>query len=280
MPGALGYSAAPMAPLLSIVTVNLNDRAGLERTLDSVAAQTFGDRELVVIDGGSTDGSVDAIRARGALVTAWTSEPDRGVYDAQNKGLARARGAYVLFLNSGDVLASPDALERLLAGPPREDIVYGDAIVAHADGRREPRTVPELLTLEFMMEATLVHPATAIRRALLERVGPYDSGLRIAADYELFLRAVVMEKATTRHVPYPIAVHASGGLSWTRPELTSAERRIIQARTLGPVLLAHWQRHVRATLPLVDRLRAPFRPLARRVRSWSRRLRGRRDPVA
>lgn len=105
-------------PLLSIVTINLNDRDGLARTLASVASQSFADRELIVVDGGSTDGSVELIRASGALVSDWLSERDRGVYDAQNKGLARARGTFVLFLNSGDSLAAPDALERLLAGPP------------------------------------------------------------------------------------------------------------------------------------------------------------------
>ncbi len=278
----LGYTPPPdperMAPFLSIVTVNLNDRDGLARTLASIARQSFADRELIVVDGGSTDGSVEVVRAAGALVSEWTSERDRGVYDAQNKGLARARGTYVLFLNSGDALAAPDALERLLAGPPEEGIVYGDAVIAHADGRREPWTFPDRATFELLMHGTLAHPATAIRRSVFERLGPYDASLKIAADYELFLRAIVMEGMATRHVPYPITVHAAGGTSWSNPDAVAAERRIVQERTLTPVLLEHWAQHVRATRPLLWRLRSPFRPLARRVRSWSRRIGGRPDP--
>jgi glycosyltransferase involved in cell wall biosynthesis len=269
-----------MPPLVSIVTVNLNDRAGLARTLASVARQSFTDRELIVVDGGSTDGSVDVIRESGALVTAWTSERDGGVYEAQNKGIARARGAYCLFLNSGDALASDEALARLLAGPPEEDIVYGDVLIEHPDGRHEPWTLPDRPTFELMMHRSLPHPATAIRRSVFERLGPYDTSLRIAADYELFLRAIVVEGVATRHVPHPIAVHARGGISSTQLELAAAERRMIQQRTLTPVLLEHWAQHVRATRPLLKKLRSPFRPLAVRVRSWSRRLRGRPDGQA
>jgi glycosyltransferase involved in cell wall biosynthesis len=267
-----------MAPLLSIVTVNLNDRDGLARTLASVARQSFADRELIVVDGGSTDGSVALIGESGALVTAWSSERDGGVYDAQNKGLARARGTYCLFLNAGDALAADDALERLLAGPPEEDLVYGDVVIEHPGGRREPWTLPDRPTFELMMHRSLAHPATAIRRSLFERLGPYDARLRVAADYELFLRAIVVEGVPTRHVPYPIAIHAAGGASWTNLAASVAERRLIQERTLTPVLLEHWAEHVRATRPLLWRLRGPFRPLAVRVRSWSRRMRGRPDP--
>ncbi len=262
-------------PFLSIITVNLDDRDGLARTLASIASQSLDDRELIVVDGGSTDGSVELIRASGALATEWISERDRGVYDAQNKGLARARGTYVLFLNSGDALAAPDALERLLTGPPEEAVVYGDALIAHDDGHREPWTFPDHLTFDYLMEETLPHPATAIRRSLFERLGPYDVSLRIAADYELFLKAIVMEGVSTRHVRYPIAVHAAGGTSWTDPAAAAAERRKVQERTLTPVLLEHWEHHVRATRPLLWRVRSPFRPLATRVRSWSRGIRGR-----
>jgi glycosyltransferase involved in cell wall biosynthesis len=264
--------------LLSIITINLNDRDGLARTLASIASQSFPDRELVVVDGGSRDGSIDVIRGAGPLVTAWSSEPDRGVYDAQNKGIARARGTYLLFLNSGDALASPDALERLLAGPPEEDIVYGDAVIRHPDGRQEPWTFPDRLTFEFLMRGSLAHPATAIRRSVFERFGAYDTSLRVVADYELFLKAIVMERVSTRHVAHPIAVHVSGGLSWTHRG-HGAERRRVQERTLGPVLLAHWEAHVQATRPLLRRLRDPFRPLATSFRSLSRRLRGRADPA-
>jgi glycosyltransferase involved in cell wall biosynthesis len=270
-----------VGPLLSVITVNLNDRAGLDRTLASVARQSFQDREVIVIDGGSTDGSRDVVRRYASIVTESVSERDRGIYDAQNKGIQRARGTYCLFLNAGDSLASDDALDRLLAGPPQEAIVYGDLIHEFPDGRpRRPYPFPDRPSFEFLMRETLPHQASAIRRVLFERLGLYDADLKIAADYELFLKAIVVHGVTTRHVPAPIAIHVAGGISWVAGPLVGRERRLVQERTLTPVLLEHWEYHVRATQPLAERIRAPFRPFARAVRSWSRRIRGRPDPAA
>jgi glycosyltransferase involved in cell wall biosynthesis len=121
-------------PLASIITVNLNDRVGLARTLASIGRQTFTDREAIVVDGGSTDGSVDVIRTNAAVVTDWVSEKDAGIFDAMNKGIRRARGIYCVFLNGGDSFASDDALERFFgAGEPVEDILYSDAVIEHED---------------------------------------------------------------------------------------------------------------------------------------------------
>lgn len=270
-----------MAPLLSIVTVNLNDRAGLTRTLASVARQTFTDREVIVVDGGSTDGSVEVIRGHEGIVTDWVSEPDGGVYDAQNKGTRRARGTYCLFLNAGDALASPDALERFFAaGPPVEDILHGDVVFEEPDGRQRTEATPAVLGWAHLMRTNLPHQSTVVRRALFERVGPYDTSFQIAADYAFFLKAVVVDGATTRHVPVPLAVQVLGGLS-TRPDSfrkLRAERALAVQKVLSPALRAHWEEHLAARRGrLVHWLRSAFRPLARSLRAWSRRVRGRPD---
>ena len=270
-----------MAPLLSIVTVNLNDAAGLDRTLRSIGAQTFADREVIVVDGGSSDGSMAVVRAHAAIVTSASSEPDEGVYDAQNKGIRRARGTFCLFLNAGDALASGDALARALAGPPAEDVVYGDVVFEEADGRRRrPERMPDALTLEFLMRTNLPHQATLVRRALFDRLGPYDASLRIAADYEFFLRAIVVHGATTRHVPVPLAIQVLGGLS-SRPESFAklrAERKLARERALSPVLRAHWEEYVAARDGVVGHfVRGAFRPAARRLRALTRALRGKPD---
>ena len=270
-----------MAPLLSIVTVNLNDAAGLERTLRSIAAQTFTDREVIVVDGGSTDGSAGVVRAHASVVTSFSSEPDEGVYDAQNKGIRRARGTYCLFLNAGDALASDDALAKVLAGPPAEDVVYGDVVFEETDGRRRrPERMPDAITLPFLMRTNLPHQATLVRRALFDRLGPYDTTLRSAADYEFVLRAIVVHGATTRHVSVPLAVQVLGGLS-SRPESFAklrAERKLARERALSPVLRAHWEEYVAARDGrILHVVRGAFRPAARTLRALTRSLRGKPD---
>lgn len=116
---------------LSIITVNLNQADGLAKTLDSVREQSFRDFEHIVVDGGSTDGSLEVIRARADGLAFWASEPDAGIYAAMNKGLRRAQGEYVYLLNSGDRLYSPDTLERVFAHEERgEDLLYGNTVRA------------------------------------------------------------------------------------------------------------------------------------------------------
>ena len=270
-----------MAPFLSIITVNLNDRAGLSRTLASVARQTFEDREVIVVDGGSTDGSAEVLRENGGVVVDFVSEPDGGIFDAQNKGTRRARGTFCLYLNAGDELASDDALEKFFgAAEPVEDIVYGDVVIQEVDGRRRIEKSPEKLTWAFFMRTTLPHQSTAFRRSLFDQVGPYDTTLRIAGDYEFFLRSVVVHGASSRHVPVPLAVYVMGGRS-TRPEafpLVRKERVLAKEKALSPVLREHWEEYLVAKRGrLLHWLRAALRPLSRPARTFSRKLRGRPD---
>lgn len=273
-----------MTPQVSIVTVNLNHRDGLARTLASIGRQTFTDREVVVVDGGSTDGSVELLRENpGGVVTSFASERDAGIYDAMNKGVARARGTYVLFLNGGDSFAADDALEKVLAaGPNVEDVVYADVLIEAVDGTIRRWSTPEVLDLDYFMVTTLPHQAVLFRRALFERVGLHDTSFRICADFEFLLRAIVVRGATTRHVGIPLAVQVDGGVS-SSPEFFAklrAERKRAKETALSPVLRAHWEAYLTAKRGIVHQaLRNGFRPLARRMRSWTRRLRGKPDSL-
>jgi len=111
-------------PILSIITINYNDKVGLERTLKSVVTQTYKAFEFLVIDGGSTDGSKELIEANKANINYWVSEPDKGIYNAMNKGIIKANGEYLLFINSGDELFSPTVLEENIQLLTNHKIIY------------------------------------------------------------------------------------------------------------------------------------------------------------
>lgn len=268
-------------PLVSIITVTRNDRAGLARTLASVRRQTLRDRESIVIDGASTDGTQDVIREHADVVGDWVSEKDSGIYDAMNKGIRRARGTYLVFMNGGDVFASDDALERFFAaGEPVEDILYSDALMEHEDGSTHPWETPPTLDWDYFMRTTLPHQSSAFRRELFDRVGAYELRFRMGGDYEFFLRAIVVRGATFRRVPVPLARQALGGFS-TKPEnfaLLREERQRVKQHVLSPMLLEHWERYLAAKRGFLHHgVRTAFRPLARRMRALSRRLRGKHD---
>src|SRR5690348_5936351 len=116
-------------PRLSLITINLNDLQGLRKTLDSIFTQTFTDYEYIIIDGGSTDGSLEEIKKSQDKLVYWTSEKDEGIYNAMNKGIVKAKGEYTLFMNSGDYLYSEDTLNKVFENANNEDLIYGDAMV-------------------------------------------------------------------------------------------------------------------------------------------------------
>src|ERR1700749_5163063 len=115
-----------MNPLLSIITINYNDSEGLGTTINSVKHQNYRPIEFIIIDGGSTDGSKELIEKNISIVDHWVSEKDEGIYHAMNKGIQKAKGEYLLFLNSGDYLNDSNTLAILIADHHNEDIIYGD----------------------------------------------------------------------------------------------------------------------------------------------------------
>ena len=174
---------------LSIITVNYNNAAGLRATLQSVAEQTCRAFEYVVVDGGSTDGSVDAIRENESRISKWVSEPDGGIYEAMNKGVSMASGDYVLFLNSADRLAGAQVLDSILPRLEDKDFYVGGV------ERQERGGVlvfpPKTLRASYLMMNYLPHQATFIRRQLLlDR--PYRTQYRIAADWEQMVYEMIV----------------------------------------------------------------------------------------
>ncbi|MCC6690867.1 MAG: glycosyltransferase, partial [Bacteroidia bacterium] len=135
-------------PKLSVISINLNNRLGLEKTIKSVIDQSFQDFEYIVIDGASTDGSIDVIKANADKFSYWVSEKDKGIYHAQNKGIAHANGEYLLFLNSGDYLYSSNVLQTFFSKNYSEDILYGDLMLDNGGGKPTYLSSPNPITYE------------------------------------------------------------------------------------------------------------------------------------
>lgn len=181
-----------------------NSSATIETTLDSVQAQGYPDLEYIVVDGGSTDATLDVVRNYPGLVTQLISEPDRGIYDAMNKGVQRATGEVVGILNSDDFYRHSRVLQEVaeaFAADPELEVLMGDVDFVSDEDLQEPvRTYratgfrPWMFRLGFMPP----HPAIFIRKSAYERVGLYKLGYRIAADFDFLVRLLLIDRAKYR----------------------------------------------------------------------------------
>lgn len=212
---------------LSIITVNLNNREGLQKTIDSVVSQSFKDFEWIVIDGGSTDGGKELIEQYAELFSYWVSEPDKGIYNAMNKGIKASHGDYLLFLNSGDYLFESTTLEKVVQSGLDADVVYGN-IVVDKGKTKEVCKNPDMVTLGTFVYETINHSGCAfIRRGLFEECGLYDESLRIVSDWKFFLQAIGMGDATVKHVDLLISVFGADGIGTIQKELHCEERKMV-----------------------------------------------------
>ena len=208
----------PFRMKISIVTVAFNSGATIGQTLDSVAQQSHGDVEHIVIDGGSTDGTVDIVRRHGASVGRFVSEPDRGIYDAMNKGVAAATGEVVGFLNADDRYAHVDVLAHIdaLFRQSPLDAAYGDVAFFRPEQPgelvrryRSDRFKPQMIGWGWMP----AHPALFVRRSLFESAGPFKIDYRIAGDFEWVARAFQAKNLRHQHVPEVLVHMQTGGVS-------------------------------------------------------------------
>ncbi len=211
---------------LSIITINRNNAAGLEKTLQSVASQTFKEFEYIIIDGASTDGSVEVVKKYvdsaaepvEAPTVKWVSEPDTGIYNAMNKGIRMATGDYIQILNSADCLAAPDVTERMLkALEERQNpsILYGNMIKCFPDGRRmvDKCFAGQEITMLGMYTGTLNHDPTYIRRDLFGKYGYYDETLKIVSDWKWYLQAIVLGDEKPQYVDMDVTLFDMTGVS-------------------------------------------------------------------
>jgi len=223
-------------PGLTVVTAVRNGLATLAQTLDSVRGQSWPNVDHVVVDGGSTDGTLELLRrAPGRL--RWTSEPDRGLYDAMNKGLAQVTDPrrYVLFLNADDAFHTSDTVERVFAASAGEDLIYGR--LERLDDELAYRDVigSEVRGRAMLYGMRCHHQALFSRRAVFDRLGGFDLELRIAADYDWVVRAFQRDDVSRRFVPVVVATMRRGGLSDRKYLDSVRERWRVVCRHYSPV---------------------------------------------
>lgn len=223
---------------LSIITVNLNNRDGLQKTIDSVVAQTFKDFEWIVIDGGSTDGSKELIEQYADHFAYWVSEPDKGIYNAMNKGVKVAKGAYLQFLNSGDWLCDASALERCFRHGFASDIAYGDLYFCDGEDKKKHQ-YPSKLTLKFLYDYSLGHSASFIRKSLLEN-DLYNEDFKIVSDWEFFLKQALKNKSF-EYINEDVSCFDTSGLSSKNEQLVKLERNRVIKKLVPDMLIGDFE---------------------------------------
>lgn len=203
---------------ISIITVAFNAARTIADTLESVAAQTHAEIEHIVVDGASTDGTLQIIERHRKHISRLISEPDQGIYDAMNKGLVLAKGEIIGFLNADDVYAHNGVLERVSATMAKDglDALFGDAEFVNPDRPDQPvrryrseRFHPKRIAWGWMP----AHPALFLRRHVYERFGMFRTDYRIAGDFELVARMFHGDTLTYRHLPEVLVRMQTGGVS-------------------------------------------------------------------
>ena len=203
---------------ITVITVAYNSAGTIAETMDSVAKQTYVDLEHLVVDGASSDDTVKIAQAHSTTLTRISSEPDKGIYDAMNKGLANASGDIVCFLNADDSYADPEVLARVVHEMQQHglDALFGDvAFFNPSDPERNVRRYrsdrfhPDRLAYGWMP----AHPALFMRRSIYQELGGFRTHFRIAGDFDFVARAFAPGRLRYRHLPVIMVRMQSGGIS-------------------------------------------------------------------
>lgn len=229
-------------PLISIIVAVFNGRDTLQQCIDSVARQAYQNKELIVVDGGSQDGTVDLVKANSGKITFWISEPDKGVYNAWNKGLAQAKGEWICFIGADDYLWDERVLEKMATQleklPSDIRVAYGQIVRLGIEDQplySEGEPWPDAKR-RFRQYMSIPHPAVMHRRSLFELRGKFDESFRIAGDYELLLRELKTGDAV--FIPGVITTGVrAGGISMLPENTIKSLRELGRAQRMHGQLL-------------------------------------------
>lgn len=209
----------------SIITINYNNRDGLERTIKSVINQTYQDFEYIIIDGGSTDGSVDVIKKYADKIDYWVSEPDKGIYNAMNKGILQAHGEYLNFMNSGDCFYNDEVLENLL------EILHYDIILGKAYTNQMIISPKAPITLNNLCIYGFNHQASFfIKELFIDSL--YDENYKLLSDWKFIVEKLIFEQRTNIIVDKFIVNYDLTGISSQNMEIAQKEQYVILSSLL------------------------------------------------
>lgn len=241
---------------LSIITINKNNASGLQKTMESVFAQTSKDFEYIVIDGASTDGSKEIICQYANMPMNhefhWICDPDNGIYNAMNKGIRMAQGEYLQFLNSGDILAAADVTEKMLQELQNQEpkaksqdriaILYGNMLKPLPKGILRDRgfTGRQPTLLDFY-NGTLNHSPAYIHRYLFDKYGFYDETLKIVSDWKWYLQVIIFGHEQIEYRNIDVTVFDMNGISTINRNLDKTERKQVFATLFPPALLKDYE---------------------------------------
>jgi glycosyltransferase involved in cell wall biosynthesis len=232
----------------SIITVNYNNKEGLRKTIESVIHQSFRDFEFIVIDGGSTDGSTEILKEYNAQISYWVSEPDGGIYQGMNKGIDKATGEYLNFMNSGDCFYSFYILEKVSNYQSDADFIVGKDYHYNSEINQGHVSIqPPRTTMMHFFVATLDHQSSFIRRELFAD-SPYDESHRLVSDWIFYVEKIVGEGRQVQFIPDIVCAREEGGLSEQQRERNRSEIDAYLHQLLAPGIYADY-----ATLSQLDK---------------------------
>jgi glycosyltransferase involved in cell wall biosynthesis len=239
--------ASRSLPKISVIVAVLNGKDHLQRCIDSYVRQTHPNKELIILDGGSSDGTVDIIRQNESSIAFWRSCQDRGIADAWNAGLARATGDWVIFHGSDDRFSSVDAIESIVPFlDPTLDLVYGK-LVFEGGPFSGVEIGAEWDERHFRRRMTTPHPASFLNKNLFRELGEFDETFTIALDYEFLLRK---SELRARFVNRTVSIMEANGVSMTSrtKSLMEARRAQIKNRSNPTPIIYLWHCYFRANL--------------------------------
>lgn len=225
----------------SIITVNYNNKEGLRKTIESVIHQTFRDFEYIVIDGGSTDGSADVLKEYDKDISYWVSEPDGGIYQGMNKGIARATGDYLNFMNSGDCFYDENVLQKIADQNLDADMIIGRDYWYNPKTKKDFATIlPLRLEMFTFYKGSLPHQSTFFKKSLFNQY-QYDETLKVVSDWKFYIQKIVGEGCTVKFFDGVICrKDLDDGVGYTFAEKADKEKKAFIAQYLPIGIQKHY----------------------------------------
>lgn len=216
------------SPLVSIVTVSYNEVSTIEQTILSIINQTYPNIEYIIIDGGSTDGTVDVIKKYANKIAYWVSEPDKGIYDAMNKGIAYSHGEYCNFINAGDKFCSSYILKQVMDFNHVADIIVGQDLHINENNKIVSRSIlPQRYNLLHFYITTIPHQSSFIRTSLLKKYY-YDTSLNIVSDWKFYLQSIVLDGCSVAAYNNVIVICNPRGASSDNKQMKEEREKVLK----------------------------------------------------